>query len=142
MTLLEFIKVMENVAEAQPAINQIVPGDVYLLNSDKTADFGVFSWQHRQHMELVEGDFRLYSFQLFYIDRQTQDGSNILEAQSTGLEVLSNIIKSLLEILDITLYERVIYQPFVQRFSQECAGTYAQVTFQVPVDQLCPEEWL
>lgn len=133
---------MESIAEAQPAINEIISGDVYLLNSKKDADFAVFAYQHRQHYEEVEDGYRLYSFQLFYIDRQTQDGSNILEAQSFGIEVLDNIIKSLCEALDITVYDRIIYQPFVQRFSQLCAGTYATVTFLVPVDTICPEEYL
>ncbi len=143
MTLFEFCKIMEAIAAQQPGINEIVPGDVYLLNSKKDAEFAVFSWQHRQHQEIRDiPDCRLYSFTLFYIDRETQDGSNILEAQSTGVEVLSNIIKTILETLEIELDSNVIYQPFEQRFSQECAGCYANVTFIVPVDCICPEEYL
>jgi hypothetical protein len=143
MTLFEFVKVMEKIASIQPNINEIVPGDVYLLNSKKDAEFSVFSWQHRQHQELSDvPDVRLYSFTLFYIDRETQDKSNILEAQSTGFEVLSNIIKTIVEELSIEIYGNIIYQPFEQRFSQECAGIYANVTFLVPINCICPEEYL
>jgi hypothetical protein len=143
MTLFEFVKVMEAIAAQQPSINEIIPGDVYILNSKKDAEFGVFSWQHRQHQELSDNpDYRLYSFTIFYVDRETQDGSNILEAQSVGMEVLSNIIKTITETLEINVYGSIIYQPFEQRFSQECAGCYANVTFLVPVDCICPEEYL
>jgi hypothetical protein len=134
---------MEAVAAQQPGINEIIPGDVYMLNSKKDAEFGVFSWQHRQHQEISDiPDLRYYSFTIFYIDRQTQDRSNILEAQSTGLEVLSNIIKTIVDTLEIELQTNVVYQPFEQRFSQECAGCYANVTFVVPNSCICPEEYL
>jgi hypothetical protein len=142
MTLFEFIKAMEAIAEAQPAINQVVPGDVYLLNGDKQAEYGVFAWQHRQHQEEIEGDYRLYSFQLFYIDRETQDGGNILQAQSMGFDVLSNIIRTIVQELGVSIYSTPLYQPFEQRFKDECAGIYATVTFIVPNETICPEEYI
>ena len=33
MTVFEFVKVMEAIAAQQPSINEIIPGDVYILNS-------------------------------------------------------------------------------------------------------------
>lgn len=142
MTLFQFIKTMERIAMLQPSINQVIPGDIYLLNSDKQAEFGVFGWQHRQHQEDIDGDYKLLSFQLFYVDREEQGGSNILEAQSFGFEILSNIIKTIVEELGISILTNPIYQPFEQKFSQMCAGTYVTVTFIVPNDCICPEEYL
>lgn len=142
MTLFEFIKIMEKIALMQPGINQVVPGNVYQLNSDKEAEFAVFSWQHRQHQEDIEGDYRLYSFQLFYVERETQDGSNILESQSTGMDILSNIIRTIVNGLEISLYSTPVYQPFEQKFAQMCAGCYVTVTFQVPNDCICEETYL
>lgn len=142
MTLLEFCKMMKAVAETQPAINQTVENDVYLLNSLKDVEYSVFAYQQRQHRE--ETDFWIFSFQLFYIDRLTQDGGNELETQSIGLEILSNIILTILEIGDgdIELYDTPIYQPFTQKFKDECAGDYVTVTFRVAKCSICPEEYL
>lgn len=142
MSLYEFVKYMESIALLQPGINQIVPGDVYTLNTLKDAEYGVFSWQHRQHLEDIEMDYRKYSFTLFYIDRETQDGSNILQAQSTGIDILSNIIRTVIEELEITVDSEPLYQPFEQRFKDECAGCYVNVVFVVPNDCVCPEEYL
>ena len=142
MTLLEFCKMMKAVAEMQPAVNQTVENDVYLLNSLKDVEYSVFAYQQRQHRE--ETDFWIFSFQLFYIDRLTQDGGNELETQSIGLEILSNIILTILEIGegDIELYDTPIYQPFTQKFKDECAGDYVTVTFRVAKCSICPEEYL
>lgn len=142
MTLLEFCKMMKAVAETQPAINQTVENDVYLLNSLKDVEYSVFAYQQRQHRE--ETDFWIFSFQLFYIDRLTQDGGNELETQSIGLEILSNIILTILEAGggDIELYDTPIYQPFTQKFKDECAGDYVTVTFRVAKCSICPEEYL
>ena len=56
--------------------------------------------------------------------------------------MLSNIIKTIVEELSIEIYGNIIYQPFEQRFSQECAGIYANVTFLVPINCICPEEYI
>ena len=130
------------IAEQQPAINQIVDNNVYRLNDLKDAEYSVFAWQQRQHRE--ETDFWIYSFQFFYIDRLTQDGGNELEVQSIGLDILSNIILTIIEAGegDIELYDYPSYQPFTQRFKDETAGVYATVTFRVSKCTICPEEYL
>ena len=142
MNLYQFVKMMEAVANQQPAISQIITGDVYLLNTLKDVEYSVFSWQHRSHME--ETDFWVYSFQLFYIDRLTQDKSNTLEAQSVALDILSNIIRTILELGEgeIELTNTPIYQPFTQNFKDETAGAYVTVSFRVPKDCICPEEYI
>ena len=132
---------MKRVASKQPNINQIIDNDVYRLNTLKDAEYTVFAWQQRQHQE--ETDFWLYSFQFFYIDRLTQDGGNEVEVQSTGLEVLSNIIGTIIEYSEgeIEVYGTTLYQPFTQRFKDETAGVYATVTFRVPKDCICIENY-
>lgn len=140
--LTQFIRMMKKVASKQPNINQIIDNDVYRLNTLKDAEYTVFAWQQRQHQE--ETDFWLYSFQLFYIDRLTQDGGNEVEVQSMGLEVLSNIIGTIIEYSEgeIEVYGTTLYQPFTQRFKDETAGVYATVTFRVPKDCICIEDYI
>lgn len=138
--LVDFIKMLKGVASTQPNVNQIIDNDIYRLNSIKDVEYSVFGWQQRQHQE--ETDFWIYSFQLFYIDRLTQDGSNELECQNTGMEVLSNIIGTIIDFGDIELNGIPIYQPFTQRFKDETAGCYVTVSFIVPKTCICPEEYL
>lgn len=138
--LVDFIKMLKGVASTQPNVNQIIDNDIYRLNTLKDVEYSVFGWQQRQHQE--ETDFWIYSFQLFYIDRLTQDGSNELECQNTGMEVLSNIISTIIDFGDIELNGIPIYQPFTQRFKDETAGCYVTVSFIVPKTCICPEEYL
>lgn len=140
--LLDFIKMMRGIAESQPAINQVVDNNVYKLNELKDIEYSVFAYQQRQHIE--EDDFWIYSFQLFYVDRLTQDGGNELEVQSLALDILSNIIGTIIEYSggEIELYNTPVYQPFTQRFKDETVGAYVTVSFRVPKDCICIEEYI
>lgn len=140
--LVEFIKLIKDIASAQPNVNQVIDNDVYRLNTLKDVEYSVFAWQQRQHQE--EEDFWIYTFQLFYIDRLTQDGSNEVELQGTALEVLSNIIGTVIEYGggEIELYNTPAYQPFTQRFKDETAGAYVTVMFRVPKDCICIEDYI
>ena len=131
---------LKGVASTQPNVNQIIDNDIYRLNTLKDVEYSVFGWQQRQHQE--ETDFWIYSFQLFYIDRLTQDGSNELECQNTGMEVLSNIIGTIIDFGDIELNGIPIYQPFTQRFKDETAGCYVTVSFIVPKNCICEELYI
>ena len=139
--LIDFVKMFKSIAKSQPNVNSIIDNDIYRLNTLKDVDYSVFGWQQRQHQE--ETDFWIYSFQFFYVDRLTQDGSNELETQNIGLEVLSNIISTILEYGDgeIEVYGTTLYQPFTQRFKDECSGVYATVSFRVPKSCICIEEY-
>ena len=140
--LIEFRRMVERIAKSQPNINSIVENDVYRLNTLKDANYSVFAWQQRQHTE--EEDFWIYSLQLFYIDRLTQDGSNELECQNTGIEVLSNIIRTILSVGggEIELYGNAVYHPFTQKFKDETSGCYVEVAFRVPKDCICEEAYI
>ena len=138
--LVDFIKMLKGVASTQPNVNQIIDNDIYRLNTLNDVEYSVLGWQQRQHQE--ETDFWIYSFQLFYIDRLTQDGSNELECQNTGMEVLSNIIGTIIDFGDIELNGIPIYQPFTQRFKDETAGCYVTVSFIVPKNCICEELYI
>ena len=53
--LVEFIKLIKDIASAQPNVNQVIDNDVYRLNTLKDVEYSVFAWQQRQHQE--EEDF-------------------------------------------------------------------------------------
>lgn len=130
MTLLQVIRHLEEVALAQPPVASIVENDAYRLNEQPDARYGVFAFTQGRHSGGATLGLRRYTFTLMYIDRLTEDHSNELEAQSTGDFVLDNILRTLAEEWEVSDWT---IQTFTQRFADDCAGAYAEVTFGVPV---------
>lgn len=132
MTLLDVIRRIETAARGQRPVKTVVRGDVLRLNTLPDATYGVFAWVQRQHAEDLEDGTRAYAFSLFYVDRLTADKSNELEIQSVGIRVLENILQ-VLESYEIFAGDHV-FETFNQRFTDECAGVWTDVTFTLPLD--------
>lgn len=140
MTLLEIIELIKTTALNQPNVNSAVEGDLYdYMNANPSIDYSVVFLTQQSHRE-TEG-FMHYSFYIFYCDRLQSDlDSNRALIQSTGLRVLSNIIRTVCDNLDIEVPD-VTYVPYSQRFADEVAGVYASVEFTVPIEDVCAEEY-
>lgn len=130
MTLLQVIRRLEAVALAQPAVRQVVENDAYRLNELPDAKYGVFAFTQGRHSASADNGLKRYAFTLMYIDRLTEDHGNELEAQSTGDFVLDNILRTLAEEWEVSDWTT---QTFTQRFADDCAGAYTDVTFGVPM---------
>lgn len=140
MTLQQVIKAFEMVASQQPSVNMIVQNDIFRLNSKSDARYGVFGWTQGQHSASMDSDMFTYSFTFFYVDRLKNDRSNEIEVQSVGIQTLDNILRKL-EDLDIFVSSSYSFQTFNQRFLDECAGVFCNVSLQVPVGSLCSESF-
>lgn len=138
MTLAQLINIIEGVAMRQPSINMIVQNDVYRINSAPSLRYGVFAWTQGQHSGVVNG-MVTYQFTLFYVDRLTEDQSNQIEIQSVGCEVLGNILKTL-DDYDVDVQNYTL-QTFNQKFTDECAGVFCNVSLSVLPTTLCSEEF-
>ena len=140
MTLLELIKTIEVIASHQPSIKMVVENDVFRLNKKSDARYGVFAFVQREHSSSIDSSVISYSFTFFYVDRLKNDRSNQIEIQSVGVQTLDNIIRQLDE---LGIYSETTYtfQVFNQRFLDECAGVFCNVTLSVPVGSLCPEDF-
>lgn len=136
MTLLDLIKKIEDVAAQQPQVEDIVAGDVYQLNERAAVLYGVFAWTQGQHVKNIYEGMTAYTFNLFYVDRLTADQKNKTEIQSVGLQVLGNILRSLSSYLGVS---EARFQPFTERFADECAGVYCTVSITVPDDTNCEQ---
>lgn len=136
MTLAQVISTIEAVASQQPSVNSIVRHDVFRINSLPSLKYGVFAWLQNQHSGRV-GGMMTYSFTLFYVDTLTEDGGNRIDVQSTGCEVMRNVL-ALLDDMDIAVDSYTI-QPFNQRFTDECAGVFCNVSVSVLAEGLCAE---
>ena len=140
MTLTQLIHTIETVAGGQPTIRSIVRNDIFRLNSLADARYGVFGWTQGQHASEIASSLITYRFTFFYIDRLTADQGNQIEIQSVGIQVLDNIIR-LLEQSGVFPSSEWTYTTFNQRFLDECAGVFASVAFEVPVQGLCGESF-
>ena len=136
MTLLDLIKKLEDVAISQPQVNEIVPNDVYQLNERAAVMYGVFAWTQGQHVKDIYNGTTAYTFNLFYVDRLTADQKNKTEIQSVGLQVLGNILRTFAPLMGVSTAR---FQPFTERFADECAGVYCTVTLTVPDDTNCEQ---
>lgn len=140
MTLKQVIQAFEAIASKQPSVNMIVQNDIFRLNSCSSAKYGVFGWTQGVHTSGVQEEMFNYQFTFFYVDRLTSDKGNQIEIQSVGIETLDNIIR---EMDQNGLFVDVDYnmQTFNQRFLDECAGVFCNVTISVPAAAICPEEF-
>jgi hypothetical protein len=137
MTLNQVVRQLQRIALTQHNVRTVGEGDLYAdLSATPSLKYDVFYITQNQHQ--TEGDFDRYSFNLFYISRQENvDGSNSLQVQSIGKEVLENVIKIFCDEYFAEVYGTIYFQPFVQRFADLTAGIYAIITLQVPKDSIC-----
>lgn len=138
MTLAQVIDIFEKVAMQQPSINMIVRNDVFRINTSPSLKYGVFAWTQGQHSGSIAG-MTSFAFSFFYVDRLKDDLSNQVEVQSVGCETIGNILRALEE-YDIEVGNYTM-QTFNQRFTDECAGVFCNVTLSVPQVSACPETY-
>lgn len=137
MNLYELIKGLEKIALTQPNIRTAKDGSITdIMNNNPEIEYGVFVVTQNTHRSTENTDE--YGLTLFYVDRLVDDlESNRLSIQSIGKEQLENIVKLFCELYEVDMPD-VQYVPFTQRFVDECAGVYAQMSL-VLYGGLCPD---
>ena len=139
ITLSQIVDIIKDTALTQPNVRTCYEGSVYDLNADLNIDYDVVVITQDTHRE--SQDFAYYRFHLFFVTRLMSDlETNRLQGQSGGLRVLSNIIKSVCERIDMEVPD-TNFTTFSEKFSDECCGVYASVEFTVPIDDICAEEY-
>lgn len=140
MTLIQVIKAFEAIASNQPSVNMIVQNDIFRLNACSNARYGVFGWTQGIHSTGADSNTISYQFTFFYVDRLTEDRSNQIEVQSVGIETLDNIIRDM-DAKGLYVDSNYTMQTFNQRFLDECAGVFCNVSISVPAASLCSESF-
>lgn len=138
MTLYQVISQLKAIALSQPNIRTAGEGNIYdYLNANPAIEYDVFFITQQTHTQ--DEQFDHYALTLFYVSRLENDlEENRLQIQSIGKEVLSNVIHT----FENETYAEapvISYTMFTQKFADECAGCYAQLTLDIPVDYLCEE---
>lgn len=136
-SLEHIVSLIKTVANLQPNVRTSFEGDVYSLDNNRSAKYGVFCITQGQHSE--NKDEYIFNFSMFYIDRLENNlEANRLQIQSIGMQVISNILRTLDEEYDITVDDHT-FQPFTQKFLDECAGQLCTVNLRVFKDWRCPD---
>lgn len=140
MTLYNIVDALKKIALMQPNMRYAVDGSVYQLDQKPDIEYNAFCVTQTKHRE--DEMTTWYGFNLFYISRldDTME-DNRLQIQSNGKEVLSNIIRTFCNHYDIDVPEQIVYHPFTQKFVDTCAGVYCDLTFEIPVEWICDEEY-
>lgn len=137
MTLYEIVHGFLDIARKQPNINYVGEGDIYSLNSKPNIDYSVFWVTQTDHS--FDEDTITYNLTLFYVDRLLKDESNELMVQSNSMVQLQNIINIFSNMNpDIEIEYNVQVKNFTHRFTDMCAGSYAEITLIVNNDiEIC-----
>lgn len=140
MTLYAIIRILQQIALLQPNVRTSSCGSLFeYMNTNPSIDYNVVHITQTSHR--LEEDVDYYGLNIFYISRldDTLENNRLL-IQSTGKEVLTNIIKTFAEEYGVVDYPTMIFTPFSQRFQDECAGVYVSVELGIPIDYICPED--
>lgn len=136
MMLRDLIQLIEDYKDGNPLIGLVVPNDIFRLNTLPDVTYPVLGWTQGQHRLTAENGLLYFSLTVFYVDRLLADKSNELEIQSAGVAVLTDLVHYL-EDRGAFVYGDITLTPFNQRFTDECAGVYASITFELPAEVLC-----
>lgn len=129
MTLYNLIDILKKIGLQQPNIRTAEEGSVYdIMNANPSVKYNAFVISQQNHRKSEQ--FAYYTFNLFVVDRLVDDlESNRTQAQSSAIETLSNIIYTLENVYDVEIESDMNFTTFTQKFKDECAGAYLQVTF-------------
>ena len=129
MTLYNIIDILKKIGLQQPNIRTAEEGSVYdIMNANPSVKYNAFVISQQNHRKSEQ--FAYYTFNLFVVDRLVDDlESNRTQAQSSAIETLSNIIYTLENVYDVEIESDMNFTTFTQKFKDECAGAYLQITF-------------
>jgi len=137
MILKNVVDIIKYVSMLQPNIRQFAEGSVYDINKNPSNKYCNIVLTQREHTETEQT--YIFNFIIFYVDRLVDNlESNRLQVQSAGISALSNIFRTLEQEYDFEILNKT-YTTYSEKFTDECAGAYANVRIEVYKNVLCPE---
>lgn len=129
-----FKQVIEKLTELgkELGIKTVFVQDIYQINNNPDISYPVLVIESDETRETL--DLWQYRFRLTYVDILAEDQSNLIDIQSTGMELLSKLLRNIPENWNLTSSS---YRTFLQRFNDECSGVYCWMTLEVPKEDIC-----
>lgn len=112
-----------------PYVHSVNLGDIYeYLNGNPDVKYACVN------IDITEStrndNLTSYVVYLYYVDRLTQDKSNVNEIKTTAEQVLNSIVNYAAQIGDVNDGWTIHF--FEQQFADYCAGGYVQFNLEVP----------
>lgn len=133
MKLINILNILRGIAGGEPNVNTVIVDDVYKLNEMQNIEYAAVVINQQNHTINNSSEENLFNINIFYVDRQTSDQSNINDVQSHAIQVLENIIRQA-ESQNIIPNDNYNITTFEERFDSLCAGAYATVQFQTDIN--------
>ena len=129
-----FKQVIEKLTELgkELGIKTVFVQDIYQINNNPDISYPVLVIESDETRETL--DLWQYRFRLTYVDILAEDQSNLIDIQSTGMELLSKLLRNIPENWNLTSSS---YRTFLQKFNDECSGVYCWITLEVPKEDIC-----
>ena len=129
-----FKQVIEKLTELgkELGIKTVFVQDIYQINNNPDISYPVLVIESDETRETL--DLWQYRFRLTYVDILAEDQSNLIDIQSTGMELLSKLLRNIPENWNLTSSS---YRTFLQRFNDECSGASCWITLEVPKEDIC-----
>ena len=129
-----FKQVIEKLTELgkELGIKTVFVQDIYQINNNPDISYPVLVIESDETRETL--DLWQYRFRLTYVDILAEDQSNLIDIQSTGMKLLSKLLRDIPENWNLTSSS---YRTFLQRFNDECSGAYCWITLEVPKEDIC-----
>ena len=129
-----FKQVIEKLTELgkELGIKTVFVQDIYQINNNPDISYPVLVIESDETRETL--DLWQYRFRLTYVDILAEDQSNLIDIQSTGMKLLSKLLRDIPENWNLTSSS---YRTFLQRFNDECSGVYCWITLEVPKEDIC-----
>lgn len=126
MKLYSVIEGIKRICYTIPNVHTVIVGDVYDLNQLQDIEYSAMVITEQTHQYNNEDEYDVYGLNIFYVDRETSDKSNILDVHSHGIDALKEVVKYIEEIGGYITNQYTI-NTFEERFDSVCAGAYATI---------------
>lgn len=137
MRYFELLNRLKNISTTHVLVHEYGEGDIYeYLNSGEHKYPCVFLTVSSIKSSVTGTS---YNFTLFYTDRLVDNSDNKVSVQSTGINVLQQIINRLLQEYPMCEASNIDYTPFTEKFTDMCAGVFCDVVIDNPLENTTDE---
>ena len=132
MNYYNLLRTLKSLSNTHSLVNDYAEGDVYeYMNSGMHKYPCVFMTMNNI---TSDSESTNYNFTMFYIDRLISDGSNKINVQSIGVQVIKQILSKLFDIYPEIEISSTEYTPFTEKFADDCAGVFCQISLSDELD--------
>lgn len=134
MRYFDFIRDIEEISTSHILVNEYSEGDIYeYLNAGEHKYPCVFLTVTNISTSLSSSSI---NFTLFYTDRLLENGSNKTAIQSTGIQVIKQILSKFKMKNDEYELTSANYTPFTEKFADMCAGVFCEISLDNMIENL------